>query len=366
MKTLIAIDTIKNFEESIQIGKIFKENLKEDVYSIPLIDGGEGTIEAMKELVGGEFKYVNVHNPLNYAQTARYLMKNDLAIIEMAESTGLNLLEKDQLDVMNASSLGLGDIIKDCLDNNAKRFFIGLGDTASNDLGMGMLYALGARFYDENDNSLSPLAKNLVEIRRIDAENLDPRFLNADIRVGSNSSLTLFGENSFLETRIYQKGADEYDIAKLYNGSRNFTKLSEQLLGVPGVDLPSMGSGGGVAYSLFTYFKARILRPMEYIIEGESFKNLVKSADFLILGEDVSQFQAEFSKNLAEISKSYNENIHIIFLNDKNGEILKQKAMIDQIYTYDFNENMDRKSILEQIADLAKDVEKVCMDKFNK
>ena len=110
MKILIAIDSIKNFENSIEIGNIFKEELDCDSYVIPFLDGGEGTVEAMKGLLDGDYHYVNVHNPKNEVITARYVMKDNEAILEMSESSGVRLIYKDVLDVMRSSTLGIGEI----------------------------------------------------------------------------------------------------------------------------------------------------------------------------------------------------------------------------------------------------------------
>ena len=158
MKILIGIDSIKTFENSVEIGNVFKNNMNEDVTVMPFLDGGDGTVEAMQAVIKGKYKYVNVHNPLNDVITARYILKDELAVMEMAESSGIRLLYKEDLRVMESSSLGFGEMILDGLDNGAKSFYIGIGDTATNDLGMGMLYALGARFYDLDDNDLNPIA----------------------------------------------------------------------------------------------------------------------------------------------------------------------------------------------------------------
>ncbi|WP_276881758.1 glycerate kinase [Anaerococcus tetradius] len=358
MKTLIAIDTIKDFEDSVCMGEIFKKTLSSKSYPIPFLDGGQGTIESMKFISGGTYKYVNVHNPLNEAITARYLLKDDFATIEMAESSGLSLLYKEDLDVMNASSLGLGEVFIDALDNGAKSFYIGLGDSACNDMGMGMLYALGARFYDDEDNSLSPIAKNLSKLRRIDIDNVDERFKRANIIIATSSEMTLFGDNSFLEYRAYRKGASDYDVARLFRGCENFIARTSELLGIGHVDFPSLGSGGGCAWALFTYFKAKISKPMDYILEKVNFREMVKDMDFIILGEDLSQFNAYSSISMAKLAKRYNDRVKIIFLHNASDRRLDKSEYFDYIYDYEMANNLDRKSVLEEIKKIARDIDK--------
>ncbi|WP_297790215.1 glycerate kinase [uncultured Anaerococcus sp.] len=357
MKTLIAIDTIKNFENSVTMGQIFREELGGEVIPIPFLDGGEGTIESMKFIAGGKYKYVNVHNPLNEAITARYLINKDFATIEMAESSGLSLIYKEDLDVMNASSLGLGEVFVDALDQGARSFYIGLGDSACNDMGMGMLYGLGARFYDEDGNSLSPVAKNLVKVKSIDIENVDERFKMADINIATSSEMTLFGNNSFLEDRAYRKGADDYDVARLFRGCENFIERTSELLGVSDIDFPSLGSGGGAAWALFTYFKAKISRPMDYILQKIDFKNLLADVDYIVLGEDVSQFDAYSSIGMARLAKSYKEDIKIIFLHDKNDKKVSDDEYFDYICEYDIDDYLDRMSLMREIRKLARKVD---------
>lgn len=353
MNVLVAIDTIKNFEDSVKIGQIFKDKLDMKAYPIPFLDGGEGTIESVEFISGGREHYVNVHDPLGEAITAKYLLDDGFATIEMAESSGLSLIYKDDLDVMEASSLGLGEVFVDALNNGADSFYIGIGDSACNDMGMGVLYALGARFYDDEGKDLSPKAKNLANVARIDTGDIDPRFIRSKIKLATSSELTLFGDNSFLETRPYRKGASDLDVAKLYKGCKNFAAKTSELLGIDEIDFPSLGSGGGVAWALYTYFKAKISKPMDYILQRIDFPNLVRDMDFLLLGEDLSQFDGISSINMAKLAKRYNEDIKIIFLHDKKDEKYIDDDVFDYIYEYDIVDDLDRKSLIESIEGLA-------------
>lgn len=358
MKTLVGIDSIKTFENSVEIGNIFKDNLSCDVEVMPFLDGGEGTVEAMQSIIRGKYKYVNVHNPLNDVITARYILKNDLAVMEMAESSGIRLLYKEELRVMESSSLGFGEMLLDGLDNGARSFYVGIGDTATNDLGMGMLYALGVRFYDENEETLNPVAENMEKVVRIDIDGLDKRLRGVDIRIATSTNQTLFGENSFLEDRVYRKGATDYDTARLFNGCKHFKKIIEDALGTGSVDLPAMGSGGGVAWALYMFFKAKISKSMDFILETIDFEDLIKDKDILILGENVDQFAGDASLNVASLAKRYKKDIKIVFLQDKDGTKIKNMGDFDQIYTYKIKYYYDRKDIHKEIAGLAKGLNK--------
>ena len=363
MKTLVGIDSIKTFENSVEIGNIFKDNLSTDVEVMPFLDGGEGTVEAMQAIIQGKYKYVNVHNPLNDVITARYILKDNLAVMEMAESSGIRLLYKEELRVMESSSLGFGEMLLDGLDNGARSFYIGIGDTATNDLGMGMLYALGVRFFDEDDKDLNPVAENMEKVARIDMDNLDERLRGVEIRIATSTNQTLFGDNSFLEDRVYRKGASDYDTARLFKGCKHFKKVIEDTLGTGSVDMPAMGSGGGVAWALYMFFKAKISKSMDFILETIDFKDLIKDKDILILGENVDQFQGSASINVAGLAKRYKKDIKIIFLQDEEGTKIENMGDFDQIFTYKLKDAYDRKDIHKEIASLANNLDRMILGK---
>lgn len=363
MKTLVGIDSIKTFENSVEIGNIFKANLSSDVEVMPFLDGGEGTVEAMQAIIQGKYKYVNVHNPLNEVITARYILRDDLAVMEMAESSGIRLLYKEELRVMESSSLGFGEMVLDGLNNGARSFYIGIGDTATNDLGMGMLYALGVRFFDEEDKDLNPIAENMEKVARVDMTNLDDRLRGVEIKVATSTNQTLFGDNSFLEDRVYRKGASDYDTARLFNGCKHFKKIIEDTLGTGSVDMPAMGSGGGVAWALYMFFRANISKSMDFILETIDFKALIKDKDIFILGENVDQFAGAASLNVASLAKRYKKDIKIIFLQDKQGTKINNKGDFDIVFDYKLEDAYDRKDIHKEIAGLAKSLDKMLIAK---
>ncbi len=366
MKTLVGIDSIKTFENSVEIGNIFKTNLSSDIEVMPFLDGGKGTVSAAKAVIGGKYQYVNVHNPLNEVITARYILKDDVAVMEMAESSGIGLFYKEDLRVMEASTLGFGKMILDGLDKGARTFYFGIGDSATSDLGMGMLYALGVRFFDENDNDLNPVAENMEKVARIDLEGLDKRMWSVDIKIATSTKQTIFGDNSFLKDRVYRKGATDYDTAMLFKGCKNFKKVVEDTLGSGEVDLPAMGSGGGVAWALYIFFKASISNSMDFILETMDFESLIKDKDLLILGENVDQFNGAASLNVASVAKRYKKDIKIIFLQDEEGAHIKNKGEFDEIFTYKLKDFFFREDIYEEIGELARKVDQSLEKRISK
>lgn len=367
MNILLALDSIKDFENSIEIAHYFKEELEKSektnhVEILPFLDGGRGTVEIMKDVIGGDFSYVNVHNPQNEASTARYVIKNNLAVMEMAEACGLRLLYKDRLDIMKSSSIGLGEMILDGLNNGLDKFFIGIGDTATNDMGMGMLYALGARFYDKNLNSLNPVAKNMIKVNSIDISGLDRRIFDVDIQLATSQPLTLFEKNSFLEKRPIRKGATKEEVLKLEEACRHFSKKVSEALGVSDIDFPYLGAGGGVCWGLYIFFKAQISNSMELILSLVDFEEEVKDQDVMILTENVDEFNGENSINLAKFAKRYNKDIRIVFLQDvdyqrlEDNKFIQENNIIDDFYEFSIDGNINREDYEKEIRKIARNL----------
>lgn len=359
MNILLALDSIKDFENSIEIGNYFKEeleseNVNNEVAILPFLDGGMGTVEIMKEVIGGDFSYVNVHNPLSEAVTSRYIIKENLCVMEMAQACGLRLLYKDKLDVMESSSIGLGEMIVDGLNNGCEKFFIGIGDTATNDMGMGMLYALGVRFFDKNLNSLNPVAKNMIKVDSIDMSGLDRRIMDVDLEIATSQPLTLFQRNSFLEKRPIRKGASPYEILQLEKACKHFSKKVSEALGVSEIDFPYLGAGGGVSWALYIFFRAKISNSMELVLSLLDFQKLVRDKDLLIITENVDEFNGENSINLSKFAKRYNENIKIIFLQDEDYPNMRDNPYIDDIYKFKIKSNLERGDYEKEIRSIAR------------
>lgn len=359
MNILLALDSIKDFENSIEIGNYFKEeleseNVNNEVAILPFLDGGMGTVEIMKEVIGGDFSYVNVHNPLSEAVTSRYIIKENLCVMEMAQACGLRLLYKDKLDVMESSSIGLGEMIVDGLNNGCEKFFIGIGDTATNDMGMGMLYALGVRFFDKNLNSLNPVAKNMIKVDSIDMSGLDRRIMDVDLEIATSQPLTLFQRNSFLEKRPIRKGASPEEILQLEKACKHFSKKVSEALGVSEIDFPYLGAGGGVSWALYIFFRAKISNSMELVLSLLDFQKLVRDKDLLIITENVDEFNGENSINLSKFAKRYNENIKIIFLQDEDYPNMRDNPYIDDIYKFKIKSNLERVDYEKEIRSVAR------------
>lgn len=363
MNILVGVDSISNYENSVKIGTCFKRALSDNhVSTLPVLDGGKGTVDVMKEVIDGSYQYVNVHDPLNRAITARYARKVDFAVMEMAESSGIHLIYEDELDILDSSSLGFGEMIEDGLNKGVKHFFIGIGDTATNDMGMGMLYALGVRFYDGDGNFLEPIARNLSQVAIIDMTDFDQRVYDTDFQIATSSDNNVTQSGNVIIDRAKRKGASSEDIEKLRDGTNNFMDRAYECLGINIVDIPGLASGGGVARAMASFLRAKISRSMDIIMEFLDFESLIKDYDLLFLGEKVEDFGAISSLNIANFAKKYKPSIKIVFLKEKGKLAPKDLSSIDVVYEYQMEEpDEDRRDYRKEVRRIAREAfEEIC------
>jgi len=211
MKILIMIDSFKGSLSSSEAGNIIKDeiqklNPKEDIIVLPVADGGEGTVESMSELDGASLIEVQVENPLFENIIGNYVIIKDknLAIMEMSQAAGLVLI-KDRLSPLKASTYGVGTMIKDALDKGIRNFIIGIGGSATNDGGIGMLSALGFRFYDKNGNDIHPSNEGLESLSTIDLSQADPRLKEATFKIACDVDNPLTGKRGSASVYGLQK-----------------------------------------------------------------------------------------------------------------------------------------------------------------
>ena len=178
MKIVISIDSLKGSLTSIEAANAIKKGIlsvdnKSDVVIMPLADGGEGTVEALVQGMNGEEKVISVTGPINEKVNATYgiLKETNTAIIEMAQASGLPLVPAELRNPLNTTTYGVGEIIKEAIEKGCRNFIVGIGGSATNDCGVGMLQALGFEFYDENDNLVGLGGKVLNQIKRINTDN---------------------------------------------------------------------------------------------------------------------------------------------------------------------------------------------------
>lgn len=288
-KVVIAPDSFKGTLSSLQVCEIVSELIKKnypdaEVKSIPVADGGEGTAEALVQSLGGRKVFSVVKSPLSRNIEAYYLdVDGETAVIETALASGLTI-EKEN-DALLASCFGTGQLIKNALDNGAKKLVIGIGGSAMTDAGTGCLSALGARFYDSQGEEVYPCGKNLRQIKKIDLSGFDKRIYGCEITVLCDVKNHLHGKNGAAYIFAAQKGASQEDIELLDKGLENFARVSKALLGEDFSCFEGAGAAGGLGFALKAFMKAEMKSGIDAVLDLCGFEKETENADLIITGE---------------------------------------------------------------------------------
>lgn len=312
MKVLSVIDSFKGTITSKRLGQITKEELEKkgiECKYLSISDGGEGFLDAISNNLKLDEIIVTVNNPLFKKIEARYLSDNlNTAYVELAESSGISLLTKDELNPYIASTYGLGEVILDAIKKGHKKIVVGIGGSATNDGGSGMLEALGCKFYN-NDKIISRISNNkFKQITRIDDSVLNENIAGIEFVVISDVSNPLLGEKGATYVFSRQKGAKNEDLEILESNMKHYGLFKKDYLEYPGA-----GAAGGVGFALQAYFKAKFYPGIDYILESIDFDNLIKEYDYIITGEGKVDDQSFLGKVVFRIAeKAKNKKVIIV------------------------------------------------------
>lgn len=269
-----------------------------EVVGVPMADGGEGTVDAVVEALHGLHVEVPVHDALGRLVTAEYgyVPLRQLAVIEMAAAAGLELIEPAERDVLRSNTFGVGELILSALDRGAEDFLIGLGGSATNDGGTGMLTALGAKFLDAAGEPLAPGGADLERLDRIDVAGLDPRLRDVHIRVASDVTAPLLGPGGASAVFGPQKGAGRTDVARLESGLSRLVTVASAALGDTQPQLAGAGAAGGLGFALVEFLGATIHPGVEEVAETVGLERALLRADWVFTGEGSVDAQTVMGK----------------------------------------------------------------------
>ena len=272
--------------------------------SVPLADGGEGTVEAFVEAVGGKVFTQKVHDALGRIVAANWAITPDgTAIIEMAQASGLTLIAPENRDAMRASSFGTGELMRAALEFGCKKILIGVGGSATTDGGSGALSALGARFLDTQGEELPLGGSALSQLCTIDLGDLDNRVLNCDISVLCDVTNPLTGERGAARVYAPQKGATPEEVALLDAALSHFADITSTRFGVDQREVAGAGAAGGIAFGLMSFCKAQLVSGIDAILEAAQFQEKLESADLVLTAEGSIDEQTPQGKALGGIAK---------------------------------------------------------------
>ena len=291
-KVIVAPDSFKGCLTSLEVARAAEAGILKvlpacEVLKIPVADGGEGTADALVAAMNGRFVTCEVHDPLMNLIKSEYSILGDglTAVIEMATASGLPLVPMDKRNPMLTTTYGTGELIKDALSRGCRRFLIGIGGSATNDAGTGMLQALGYRFLNNEGNELGKGGRILEHITGIDAEQVIPALKESSFTVACDVNNPFSGANGAAFVYARQKGADDAMIVKLDNGLRQFAAVIRDLMGKDIDDLPGAGAAGGLGGGFLAFLPA-ILKPgIQMVLEALDFDCRIQNADLIITGE---------------------------------------------------------------------------------
>ena len=300
MNILLAPDSFKGTLSATEVCALLKETIlaaspDANVTSLPIADGGEGTVDACLAIFGGERITVRVKSPLLHEIDADYAVLPDgTAVIETAAASGIAVEQKN--DALRASTFGTGELFLDALDRGCRKILFGLGGSATTDGGAGLLSALGARFLDKDGNALAPGGGALEDLAQIDLSGLDRRLSKTRLTVLCDVKNPLFGALGAAEVFAPQKGADAAMTAKLDRGLRHLAAVSAQTLGKDVSAEPGAGAAGGLGFACIAFLGGVLTPGIDCILDAARFSEKARTADLVITGEGKMDAQSLMGK----------------------------------------------------------------------
>ena len=305
MRILVAIDSLKGSLSSLEAGLAIKEALEEccDVVVKPVADGGEGSVEAMADALDAKFIDTIVKNPLGTEILARYALKDDLAILEMSSASGLTLINPDERNPMKTSTFGFGQMIKDAISKGARKFIIGIGGSATNDAGTGMLSALGFKFYDKNSSLLEGKGEDLAQICEFSDKEALKELKECEFLIACDVDNPLYGQKGAAYVYAPQKGANGRMVKQLDDGLKHFASLVKEKNGTKFHTQKGAGAAGGLGFAFVAFLGAKLRPGIEIITQTIALEDEIKKADLVITGEGRMDFQSTMGKTPTGVAK---------------------------------------------------------------
>ncbi|MBU8877598.1 glycerate kinase [Bacillus sp. FJAT-29790] len=336
MKVLIAIDSFKGSVSSIDGSKAISLGIKDvypeaEILTLPLADGGEGTVETLVQATDGQLIEKEVTGPLNEKLKAVYGILGDgkTAIIEVAAACGLPLVHPDKRNPTVTTTYGVGELICDAIAKGCREFVIGLGGSATNDAGVGMLQALGYSFLDQHNEEVGFGGGNLQNIHRIVAADVLPELQDCTFKVACDVNNPLYGPTGAAYVFGPQKGATAEMIKELDKGLENFARIVLHELCIDIHNIVGAGAAGGLGAAFAGFLQGHLQSGIQLVLDLIGMEEKIKDADFVITGEGKLDGQTSMGKaplGVAQLAQKYQ--VPVIAL---AGGITKEAAILNQL-----------------------------------
>lgn len=318
---ILVPDSFKGTLSAIEVCNIMKSSIKNlykdaNIISVPVADGGEGTVDAFLYVLGGEKKSVWVSDAFNEQKIlAHYAMlKDNIAVIEMAACAGLPLV-KNRLEPDKTTTFGVGELIVDAINSGAKKIILGLGGSATNDGGCGMAAALGVKFKDEQDQEFIPTGGTLSKIYKIDMNNIYPKIKDIEFISMCDVDNPLCGRLGASAVFAPQKGADEDMVKLLDEGLAHLAKIIKRDLHIEVKDIKGAGAAGGLGAGSIAFLQSKLTKGIDVVLDTINFDELVSKADIVFTGEgkfDSQSLHGKVVMGVANRSQKYKTPVIVV------------------------------------------------------
>lgn len=327
MKITIAMDSFKGSMTSIDAGNAVKTGILQAINEknpiinvIPVADGGEGTIDALTYGKNFEKRTIEVTGPLGNNINASYIITDDnKAIIEMAEAAGITLVNKDLRNPMHTTTFGVGELIKDALENNCKHFIIGIGGSATNDCGIGMLQALGFKIADKNGANVAFGAAGLEVATSISDSPLSKELYSCDFTIACDVDNPLTGERGCSRIFAPQKGATPEMVEQMDGWMNDFASIVEAFCNKSNKSFPfnrntpGAGAAGGIGFAFLMMLHGKLMSGAQIVIRETKLEEHIKDSDVVIVGEGKLDAQSTMGKipvTIAKLARKYGKKVY--------------------------------------------------------
>ena len=341
MKIVIAIDSFKGSLTSFEAGEAVKKAAQKvfphsEVIVLPLADGGEGTAEAIALSQGGKRVVLSVLGPLAQRVEAEYyVLKDNTAVIEMSSAAGITLVSEEQRNPLNTTTYGVGELIKDAITKGCRNFIIGIGGSATNDGGVGMLKALGFEFLDKDSNEIPLGAKGLSLLNKISHRNVLPQLKECSFKIACDVTNPLCGNNGCSAVFSPQKGAKAEDISKMDKWLLNYSRLAKKINPMADADFPGSGAAGGLGFAFLSFTNATLQSGVDIVLENCGLEDQIKTAHLVITGEGRLDGQTVMGKapiGVARMAKKHQKRVIAFAVALGQGAELCLESGIDSYY----------------------------------
>ncbi|MCR4832475.1 MAG: glycerate kinase, partial [Butyrivibrio sp.] len=303
MKVVTAIDSFKGSMTSLEAGNAVAEGFKRVINDVevavrPLADGGEGTVEALIEGMNGERHEIQVTGPFGSPVNCAYgIIKESMtAVIEMSGAAGITLVQKKDLNPLDATTYGVGEVIKDAIAKGCRRFIVGIGGSATNDGGVGMLQALGYGFLDASGKQIAFGAKGLKDLETITDDYVIPELKECEFMVACDVTNTLCGTEGCSAVYGPQKGATPSMVMDMDKWLSYYAAIAREKYPNADPKYPGTGAAGGMGFAFLTFTNAKLQSGINIVLEETKLDDYIKDADLVVTGEGMLDFQTAMGK----------------------------------------------------------------------